>query len=223
MVNRLIASIAMSCAVVAAGSALAQDLPKQTFKVVGTWSNLTNWQQNEQPFWAKTVPEASKGQITANIQSLSELGLKGTEIVRLVKLGLFDFAHGVAIYIAEDATVEGVDIAGVAKTFDKARKTVDAYAPILNATFEKKYGARAMNYYIWPSQMFYCNSPSRASPTSRARRSACRAPRRAISSRRWAAPASPFPSPRSCPPCSAAPSIAASPAPCPPTRRAGTK
>ena len=158
MVNRLIASIAMSCAVVAAGSALAQDLPKQSFKVVGTWSNLTNWQQNEQPFWAKTVPEASKGQITANIQSLSELGLKGTEIVRMVKLGLFDFAHGVAIYIAEDATVEGVDIAGVAKTFDQARKMVDAYAPILNATFEKKYGARAMNYYIWPSQMFYCNS-----------------------------------------------------------------
>ena len=64
MVNRLIASIAMACAVVAAGSALAQDLPKQSFKVVGTWSNLTNWQQNEQPFWAKTVPEASKGQIT---------------------------------------------------------------------------------------------------------------------------------------------------------------
>jgi len=159
MVNRLIASIAMSCAVVAAGSALAQDLPKQSFKVVGTWSNLTNWQQNEQPFWTKTMPEASKGQITANIQSLSELGLKGTEIVRMVKLGLFDFAHGVAIYIAEDATVEGVDIAGVAKTFDQARKMVDAYAPILNATFEKKYGARAMNYYIWPSQMFYCNSP----------------------------------------------------------------
>ena len=75
-----------------------------------------------------------------------------------MKLGLFDFAHGVAIYIAEDATVEGVDIAGVAKTFDQARKMVDAYAPILNATFEKKYGARAMNYYIWPSQMFYCNS-----------------------------------------------------------------
>jgi TRAP-type C4-dicarboxylate transport system substrate-binding protein len=158
MINRFIASIAMSCAVVAAGSAVAQDLPKQSFKVVGTWSNLTNWQQNEQPFWTKTVPEASKGQISANIQSLSELGLKGTEIVRLVKLGLFDFAHGVAIYIAEDATVEGVDIAGVAKTFDQARKMVDAYAPVLNSTFEKKYGARAMNYYIWPSQMFYCNS-----------------------------------------------------------------
>jgi TRAP-type C4-dicarboxylate transport system substrate-binding protein len=158
MIRRLIASIAMPCAVAMAGSALAQDLPQQSFKVVGTWSNLTNWQENEQPFWAKTLPDMSKGRITANVQSLSALNLKGTEIVRLVKLGLFDFAHGVAIYIAEDAVVEGVDIAGVAKTFDQARKTVDAYAPILNAAFEKKYGARAMNYYIWPSQMFYCNS-----------------------------------------------------------------
>lgn len=77
----------------------------------------------------------------------------------MVKLGLFDFAHGVAIYIAEDAAVEGVDIAGVAENFDQARKTVDAYAPILSAAFEKKYGAHVMNYYPWPSQMFYCNSP----------------------------------------------------------------
>jgi TRAP-type C4-dicarboxylate transport system substrate-binding protein len=159
MFNRLVASLAMLGAAVTAAGALAQDLPKQAFKVVGTWSNLTNWQQNEQPFWAKVVPEASKGQITANAQSLSELGLKGTEIIRMVKLGLFDFAHGVAIYIAEDAAVEGVDIAGVAKNFDQARKSVDAYAPILSAAFEKKYGAHVMNYYPWPSQMFYCNSP----------------------------------------------------------------
>jgi hypothetical protein len=42
MINRLAASIAAACAVVAGGSAFAQDLPKQSFKVVGTWSNLTN-------------------------------------------------------------------------------------------------------------------------------------------------------------------------------------
>ncbi len=143
----------------AATTAYAQDLPKQNFKVVGTWSNLTNWQANEQPFWTKQLPELTKGQMTANVQSISELGLKGTEVVRMLKLGLFDFAHGLPIYIAEDATVEGIDIAGVAKTFDMARKTVDAYTPILNAAFEKKYGARVLNYYTWPSQMFYCNAP----------------------------------------------------------------
>src|SRR4029453_8013406 len=79
-------------------------------------------------------------------------------MVRLLNLGLFDFAHGLPIYTAEDAVVEGIDIAGVAKTFDMARKTVEAYTPVLASTFEKKYGAKVLNYYIWPSQMFYCNS-----------------------------------------------------------------
>src|SRR5262245_65957595 len=153
MISRFIGSLALALAgAIGAGAATAQELPKQTFKVVGTWSNLTNYQANEQPFWAKTLPEASKGQLTANIQSISELGLKGTEIVRLVRLGLFDFAQALPIYIAEDAIVEGIDIAGVAKTFDEARKTVDAYAPVLSTTIEKKYGARVLNYYTWRSE-----------------------------------------------------------------------
>ena len=160
MSNRLVGLLTLACAVsMGVAVTTAQDVSKQNFKVVGTWSNLTNYQANEQPFWAKTMPEASKGQITANIQSISELGLKGTEVVRLVRLGLFDFAQALPIYVAEDAIVEGIDIAGVAKNFDMARKTVDAYAPVLNATVEKKYGARVLNYYTWPSQMFYCNAP----------------------------------------------------------------
>jgi TRAP-type C4-dicarboxylate transport system substrate-binding protein len=164
MMGRMSGLLALAAAI-AAGSgaggtaASAQDLAKHAFKVVGTWSNLTNYQVNEQPFWSKTLTETSKGQLTANIQSISELGLKGTEVVRLVRLGLFDFAQALPIYVAEDAIVEGIDIAGVAKTFDMARKTVDAYAPVLNATVEKKYGARVLNYYTWPSQMFYCNAP----------------------------------------------------------------
>src|SRR5262245_15916918 len=153
MVRVLAPAAATALGIVLGGvCAGAQDLPRHTFKVVGTWSNLTNYQVNEQPFWSKALPEASKGQLTASIQSIDELGLKGTEVVRLVRLGLFDFAHALPVYVAEDAIVEGIDIAGVAKTFDEARKTVDAYAPVLSTTIEKKYGARVLNYYTWRSE-----------------------------------------------------------------------
>src|SRR5262245_42213680 len=142
--RRLIAAAVAVLPVFGVSSTFAQDLSKQNFKVVGTWSNLTNWQVNEQPFWTKVLPEASKGQLTANIQSISELGLKGTELVRLLKLGLFDFAHGLPIYLAEDAVVEAVDIAGVAKDFGTARKITEVYADTLNEAFTKKYGARVL-------------------------------------------------------------------------------
>lgn len=149
------------CSMAIVGSLLvtarAQELPKQSFKAAGTWSNLTNYQANEQPFWTKTLPAASKGQITGTIQSISELGLKGTELMRMLKLGLFDFVHALPIYIAEDAMIEAIDIAGVAKDFATARKTTEVYAATFNEVFEKKYGAKALNFYTWPAQMIYCN------------------------------------------------------------------
>ncbi len=157
--RRFLAATAVAAALSCATGAVAQDIETKSFKVVGTWNFLTNWKENELPFWQKSLPEASGGKLTANVQALNELGLKGTELMRLLKLGLFDFAHALPIYIAEDAVMEGIDIAGVAKTFDVARKTTQVYGDILNAQFEKAYGGKILNYYTWPTQMFYCNFP----------------------------------------------------------------
>ena len=159
MGNVLLKAALAAAFMLTAAAAEAQDLPKQSFKVVGSFGNLTNWIKVEQPFWAKDVPEASKGQITAQAQSQTELGLKGNEIMRLLKLGLFDFAHALPIYVAEDPTLEAVDIAGVAKDFATARKITEAYGATLEDTANKKYGAHILNYYSFPAQMIYCNSP----------------------------------------------------------------
>src|SRR5262245_66561429 len=129
MMHRLVGSMLLAGTLMLAGtSAIAQDLPKQSFKVLGTWSNLTNWQANEHPLWTKTIPEASKGQITANIQSVSELGLKGTELIRLLKLGLFDFAHGVTIYIAEVRSSKGLEFPAPLKIFRTPKGTTASKA-----------------------------------------------------------------------------------------------
>ncbi len=140
-------------------SAVAQDLPRRQFKVVGTWSNLTNWQRNEMPLWTKELPAASNNAIGAQIQSLSDLGLKGTEVMRMLKLGLFDFAHTLPIYVAEDATLEGVDLAGTARDFASARKVTEVYGPILADGMAKNYGAKVLAWNTFPAQMLYCNKP----------------------------------------------------------------
>ena len=158
MGNVLLKAALAAAFMLATSAAQAQDLPKQSFKVVGTFGNLTNWIKVEQPFWTKDVPDASKGQVTAQVQSQTELGLKGNEIMRLLKLGLFDFAHALPIYVAEDPTLEAVDIAGVAKDFATARKITEVYAATLDDTASKKYGAKILNYYSFPAQMIYCNS-----------------------------------------------------------------
>ena len=84
-----------------AGGAEAQQLDKKEFNVIGTWNFLTPWQQLEQPFWTKELPDASGGNLKGNIKSVTEVNLKGTEVLRLLKQGVFDFAAALPIYVED--------------------------------------------------------------------------------------------------------------------------
>jgi hypothetical protein len=53
----------------------AQDLPKAHFKVIGLNSPTVVSFLDEVPFWRKTLPEASKGAITADITPLDQMGI----------------------------------------------------------------------------------------------------------------------------------------------------
>ena len=89
---------ALGALALTASTAMAQDTV--VLNAVGTWSSLTNYQKHEEPFFNDHLAEASDGQIIGKIQSQSGLGLKGFEIMRLVKNGVFDFAFGLLGYVA---------------------------------------------------------------------------------------------------------------------------
>lgn len=151
----LAASLAVAGAVLAAPA--KAELDQLNLKVVGTWGNLSNWKDNEGPFWQQTMPKASGGKITADAVPQTEVGIKGFEVVRMLKIGVFDVAHGVVGYIAgEDPVAEGIDLAGVIQNWDDARASMNAYRPIIAAQFEKTYGAKLLALYPFPSQLFWC-------------------------------------------------------------------
>ncbi|MEM7506568.1 MAG: TRAP transporter substrate-binding protein [Pseudomonadota bacterium] len=152
----LIAS-AMACAMLA-GAALAEDRPV-TIKAVGTWGSLTNYQKHEGPFWNDQIAETSGGQILGDIKPQTELGLKGFEIMRLVKNGVFDFAFGLPGYVAaENAVFEGGDLSSVTQDIETQRKVAEAYFPILEGAFAEIYNAKLMMLYPFPSQTLWCNA-----------------------------------------------------------------
>src|SRR3546814_479269 len=127
-------TLAVAAAAIAGGLMAvpaAAELDQMNLKVVGTWGNLSNWKVNEGPFWQQTVPEASGGRITADAVPQTEVGIKGFEVMRMLKLGVFDVAHGVVGYIyGEDPIVEGVDLSGVIQNWADARASLEAYRPI---------------------------------------------------------------------------------------------
>lgn len=128
-------------------------------KVVGTWGYLNTWNQVEKPFWTEELKAASDGAITVEALPMTEVGLKGFEVMRMLQLGVFDGAHGIISYLGDDPIAEGSDLAGVVQTWEEARAAAEAYEPFLAESFQQTYDAKLLGVYPFPSQLLYCNAP----------------------------------------------------------------
>ncbi len=157
MVNTTKLTLAALLAGLLTGAAAAQDLPKAHLKVLGAFSNLNMSRAVEKPFWTQTVTEHSKGQITADLTTLDQMGLQGTEILRLIRLGVVDFASGNVSYMAADSPVfDGLDLAGVFLDIGTVRKAADAYKPTLDKIMGQRYNAKLLMIWPAPPQVLYC-------------------------------------------------------------------
>jgi len=157
------AAVAGAVALAGLSAPALADVQKENFKVVGTWHFLNNWKNHEKRLWADVIPKASGGKITANARPLTELGLKGFELMRQLKAGVYDFAHGVTTYIASDApAVEGVDLAGTVQDLTTYRTAMNAYRGVLESEFDKRFQSKILMLYSFPSQQVWCNLKDRS-------------------------------------------------------------
>ncbi|MEM8853409.1 MAG: TRAP transporter substrate-binding protein [Pseudomonadota bacterium] len=160
MKTSLSAAALAASLVIGVGVTPANALEERQFNVVGTWGQLAHWREREDAFWNETLPNVSGGKLTANAKPLTELGLDGRKVMRDVRAGAFDFAHGVFLYISGDSPViEGADLAGMVPDVETFRKVMDAYLPVLNKEFDEKYDAKILMLYAWPRSQMYCNLP----------------------------------------------------------------
>ncbi|MEL6677933.1 MAG: TRAP transporter substrate-binding protein [Pseudomonadota bacterium] len=152
-------SLAAACGALALTATTASAEGPVVLNAVGTWSSLTNFQKHEEPFFNERLNAASGGDIVGKIQSQSGLGLKGFEIMRLVKNGVFDFAFGLPGYVAaENAIFEGADLSSLTQDIQTQRKVADAYFDTLEGAFEDIYNAKLLMLYPFPSQTLWCNA-----------------------------------------------------------------
>lgn len=155
--RRILAASAIAGAMVLGSAANAQEIDKKEFNVVGTWNFLTNFQQLEKPFFTEVLPKVSNGNLKGNVKALNELNLKGTELLRLLKQGVFDMAFVLPIYVEDGgAIIEALDIAGVARDYTMARDIVNIWMPEMQKVMKEKHGAMILGTHTWPEQNFYC-------------------------------------------------------------------
>jgi len=135
----------------------AQDIARANFKVLGSFSNLNMSRSVERPFWTQRIPERSRNQISADFTTIDQMNLQGTEILRLIRLGVIDFGSGNVSYMAGDSPIfDGLDLAGVFLDLPTLRRAVDAYKPVLSRIMAERYNARLLSIWPAPPQVLYC-------------------------------------------------------------------
>lgn len=158
-----LSSLLIPLALLASTTVQAQDYPEMRFNVIGGGSHNYTFRAVERPFWSKTLPQASGGKVTAQLLGLSESGLKGPEIIRLMRFGAVDIGMGVFAFVAgDDATFEGVDLPGMAADIDTARRIANAYKPVLEQRMAERHGIKLLATVPYTAQVFFCRAPVQA-------------------------------------------------------------
>jgi TRAP-type transport system periplasmic protein len=138
-------------------SVSAQDLPKANLKVSGGNQTQNLFRYIYKPFFTKELTEKSNGAITTTFGSLEELGMRGPEVLRLLRQGVFDISEGTLSYMAgEDPRFDALDLPGVTLDIDAQRKTVDAYRPVLSKVMAEKFNTKLLSMSPVALQVYYC-------------------------------------------------------------------
>jgi TRAP-type C4-dicarboxylate transport system substrate-binding protein len=161
MLTRPVAVLAVIGAALGhAGAAAAQDLPRAQFKVIGGASSSPHYKFNQLPFWSETITQASKGQVTAEITPLDQLGIDDKTMLRIMRLGITDFAAlDLSKLAGDDPRFEGCDLAGIALDIRKARAACQAYLPLMDKIMQQSWNTKILALVASPPQVIWCRVP----------------------------------------------------------------
>ena len=135
----------------------AQELAKVNLKISGGNQTQNLFRYVYKPFFTKELTEKSNGAITTTFGSLEELGMRGPEVLRLLRQGVFDISEGTLSYMAgEDPRFDALDLPGVTLDIETQRRAVDAFRPVLARVMAEKFNTKLLSMIPVALQVYYC-------------------------------------------------------------------
>ena len=132
-------------------------LPSINLKVSGGNRTQNLFQRVYGPFFTTELAQRSNGSVTTTFGSIEELGIRGPEVLRLLRLGMFDISEGTLSYMAgDDPHFDALDLPGITLTIDQQRAAVNAYRPVIARQMAEKFGVKLLTMSPVALQVFYC-------------------------------------------------------------------
>lgn len=154
----LLLGLSLSAGALAQG---AVPQPSETvLRVVGGLAGLNQYTRHEAPFWSQRLAELSGGRYRAEIVPFDRAGIRGAELLPMVRLGTVPFGTLLLSQAApRDAELAAADLAGLSADTATLRKVVAAWRPRLAALLRERHGAELLAVYAYPAQVLFCKRP----------------------------------------------------------------
>lgn len=131
-----------------------------TLRIVGGLGALHQFTRHERPFWSEQIAALSQGRFAAEIVPFDRAGIRGQELLSMVRLGTVPFGTLLVSQAApRDAELGAPDLAGLNPDPAALKRAVAAYRPRLQALLRERHGAELLAVYAYPAQVLFCNRP----------------------------------------------------------------
>jgi TRAP-type C4-dicarboxylate transport system substrate-binding protein len=126
-------------------------------RIVGGLAGLNQYTHNEEPFWTKELPRLTQGRYTAEIAPFDRAGVPGTEMLRLIQLGVVPFGTALLSNVsAQYPEYAAPDLAGLNPDMATLKKTLAAFRPYLEKSLRERHGVEVLAVYVYPAQVLFC-------------------------------------------------------------------
>jgi TRAP-type C4-dicarboxylate transport system substrate-binding protein len=143
-----------------AGTALSQAPPTQTLRVLGGLAGVNQFTRHEAPFWTEQLPRLSQGRYTAEIVAFDRAGIRGPEMLSMLKLGTVPFGTLLLSQVSpKDLELGAPDLAGLNPDGATLRRSVAAFRPHLQQVLRQRHGLELLALYTYPAQVLFCKRP----------------------------------------------------------------
>ena len=161
---------AMAATAVAPGPTGAAPAPVH-LRIVGGLGGVNQYTRHEEPFWARTLPRLSGGQLQAEIVPFDRAGIRGQDMLRLLQSGAVAFGTAlVNLSSAQDPLLAAMDLPGMNPDIASLRRSVAALRPAMVAHLRERFGIELLAVYAYPAQVLFCDKPLSSLADLRGRR-----------------------------------------------------
>lgn len=129
-------------------------------RIVGGLADVSQYVRYEEPFWRERIPQATNGRIVAEIAPFDRSGIRGQEMLSLMRLGVVSFGTALlAVVSTEEPEFNAIDLPAVNPDIGALRRSVAAFRGHLSETLRNRYDVELLGVYVYPAQVVFCRRP----------------------------------------------------------------